>query len=107
MFMRALRAVVAAAALVSLCAFAANMPSGKPEYMLVGIDNKVVFADDGSVQLNAPGNDLVAIFDIGTDPENPKLVAKLGAASGSASGTRTAKTSRPASTMRAARCSPR
>ena len=75
--MRALRAVVAAAALVSLCAFAATMPSGKPEYMLVGIDNKVVFADDGSVQVNPPGNDLVAIFDIGTDPENPKLVAKL------------------------------
>jgi DNA-binding beta-propeller fold protein YncE len=77
MFLRALRAVVAAAALASICAFAATMPSGKPEYMLVGIDNKVVFADDGSVQVNAPGNDLVAIFDIGTDPENPKLVAKL------------------------------
>jgi len=77
MFMRALRAVVAAAALASICAFAATMPSGKPEYMLVGIDNKVVFADDGSVQVNPPGNDLVAIFDIGTDPENPKLVAKL------------------------------
>jgi DNA-binding beta-propeller fold protein YncE len=77
MFMRALRAAVAAAALASICALAASMPSGKPEYMLVGIDNKVVFADDGSVQVNPPGNDLVAILDIGTDPGNPKLVAKL------------------------------
>jgi len=78
MGIRALRAVaIAAAALASIWTFAATMPSGKPEYMLVGIDNKVVFADDGSLQVNPPGNDLVAIFDIGTDPENPKLVAKL------------------------------
>jgi DNA-binding beta-propeller fold protein YncE len=77
MIVSALRAVVAAVTLVAIGSFAATMPSGKPEYMLVGIDNKVVFADDGSVQVNPPGNDLVAILDIGTDPENPKLVAKL------------------------------
>ncbi len=56
---------------------AATMPSGKPEYMLVGIDTKVVFADDGSLQLLPPGNDVVAVVDIGTDPENPKIVARL------------------------------
>jgi DNA-binding beta-propeller fold protein YncE len=53
------------------------MPSGKPEYMLVGIDNKVVFGDDGSLQLKPPGNDVVAIVDIGTDPQNPRIVARL------------------------------
>jgi len=78
MAIRALRAVaVAAAALASTWAFAATMPSGKPEYMLVGIDNKVVFGDDGSLQLRPPGTDLVAVVDIGTDPENPRIVAKL------------------------------
>ena len=70
-------AAVTAGVFASTWGFAATMPSGKPEYMLVGIDNKVVFADDGSVQVNPPGNDLVAIFDIGTDPASPKLVAKL------------------------------
>ena len=70
-------AAVTAGVFASTWGLAATMPSGKPEYMLVGIDNKVVFADDGSVQVNPPGNDLVAIFDIGTDPASPKLVAKL------------------------------
>ena len=67
---------VAAATLASSLAFAATMPSGKPEYMLVGIDNKVVFGDDGSLQLQPPGNDVVAVIDIGTDPGNPKIVAQ-------------------------------
>ena len=70
-------ACIALAALAAGWSNAATMPSGKPEYMLVGIDNKVVFADDGSLQLLPPGNDLVAIVDIGSDPENPKVVARL------------------------------
>jgi DNA-binding beta-propeller fold protein YncE len=78
MAIRALRIVaVAAAALASIWTFAATMPSGKPEYMLVGIDNKVVFGDDGSVQMQPPGTDLVAVVDIGSDPESPKIVARL------------------------------
>jgi len=65
----------AAAALVAACA----TPSapGKPEYMLVGIDTKVIFKDDGALQLLPPGKDSVAIVDIGTDPANPRVVAKL------------------------------
>ena len=78
MAIRALRIVaVAAAVLASIWTFAATMPSGKPEYMLVGIDNKVVFGDDGSVQMQPPGTDLVAVVDIGSDPESPKIVARL------------------------------
>jgi DNA-binding beta-propeller fold protein YncE len=77
MTIRVLRAVALVAAAVTSCAIAATMPSGKPEYMLVGIDNKVVFGDDGSQQLKPPGADLVAVVDIGTDPENPNIVARL------------------------------
>jgi hypothetical protein len=65
------------AAIVGSFTLAATMPSGKPEYMLVGIDTKVVFGDDGAVVNLPPGNDSVAIVDIGTDPENPKIVATL------------------------------
>jgi len=73
-----LRAVaVAAAAIASSWVFAATMPSGKPEYMLVGIDNKVAVGDDGSFVLLAPGTDAVAVVDIGTDPSTPKVVATL------------------------------
>ena len=77
MVMRTLHAVVAAATVVSLGSLAATMPSGKPEYMLVGVDNKIVFRDDGSLLLQPPGTDVVAIVDIGTDPENPKIVARI------------------------------
>jgi DNA-binding beta-propeller fold protein YncE len=75
---RTFRTVAAAlAAVASGWALAATMPSGKPEYMLVGMDTKAVFGDDGSVQMLPPGNDAVAIVDIGTDPGNPKIVAQL------------------------------
>jgi YVTN family beta-propeller protein len=50
---------------------------GKAEYMLVGIDSKATWGDDGKVQNFAPGNDVVTIVDIGTDPANPKIVANL------------------------------
>jgi len=70
-------AAIAAAVFASSFVIAANMPSGKPEYMLVGIDTKLVFGDDGAPQLLPPGNDLIAIVDIGTDPANPKIVARL------------------------------
>jgi DNA-binding beta-propeller fold protein YncE len=67
---------LAATALLAACA--ATAPSGgKPEFMLVGVDTKVVFADDGSPTLFAPGRDSVTIVDIGTDPARPRIVASL------------------------------
>ena len=68
-----------AAALLAMAGCATTVPSGpgKPEYMLVGIDSKVTWGDDGKVQNLAPGNDAVTIVDIGTDPANPKIVANL------------------------------
>ena len=69
-------AAAAAAALVAACA-TTPAPPGKPEYMLVGVDKKVVFKDDGNLQLLPPGNDSIAIVDIGTDPAHPRVVASL------------------------------
>ena len=78
MNIRALRAIaVVTAALASIGTFAATMPSGKPEYMLVGIDTKIVFGDDGALQMLPPGNDLVAVVDIGTDPRIRRSSGKL------------------------------
>lgn len=70
-------ALLAMMAVAATWAAAGTMPSGKPEYMLVGVDEKIVFGDDGALQLHPPGNDWVAIVDIGTDPGNPKVIAKL------------------------------
>ena len=69
-------ALAAVASLVAACATTATAP-GTPEYMLVGVDTKVKFKDDGAVQLLAPGNDSVAVVDIGTDPAHPRIVASL------------------------------
>jgi DNA-binding beta-propeller fold protein YncE len=70
-------AMLGAMALLAACANTAPMQSGKPEFMVVGIDNKVTWADDGKVQNLPPGNDAVTFIDIGTDPANPKIVASL------------------------------
>jgi DNA-binding beta-propeller fold protein YncE len=70
-------AAVAMAAVIAACASTAPTPSGKPEFMIVGVDNKVVFADDGSQQFLPPGKDSVVIVDIGTDPANPRIVTSL------------------------------
>jgi DNA-binding beta-propeller fold protein YncE len=70
-------ALLGATALLAACANTAPMQPGKPEYMLVGIDNKVTWGDDGKVQNLPPGNDAVTIVDIGTDPASPKIVANL------------------------------
>ncbi|HEU5295792.1 MAG TPA: YncE family protein [Burkholderiaceae bacterium] len=68
----------ATAALLAACANpTSTRQPGKPEFMLVGIDNKVTWGDDGKVQNLPPGNDAVTIVDIGTDPANPKIVASL------------------------------
>ena len=68
---------VASALILAACATTAPTPSGKPEFMLVGVDNKVVFADDGNLQLLPPGKDSVVIVDIGTDPAKPRIVTSL------------------------------
>jgi DNA-binding beta-propeller fold protein YncE len=62
---------------VAGCASTGPGGPGKPEYMLVGIDSKVTWGDDGKLQNLAPGKDAVTIVDIGTDPANPKIVASL------------------------------
>jgi DNA-binding beta-propeller fold protein YncE len=69
--------VLTAAAMVAACATDDRMSSGKPEYMIVGIDNKVTWGDDGKLQILPPGKDVVTIVDIGSDPANPKIVANL------------------------------
>ena len=74
---RVLRLAVATAAVLVAACTTTSPPPGKPEYMLVGIDKKVFFKDDGNLQLLAPGNDAVAIVDIGTDPAHPKVVSSL------------------------------
>jgi len=72
-----LLALIAASALLVACANPKPMQPGKPEFMVVGIDNKVTWGEDGKVQLLPPGNDTVTIVDIGSDPANPKIVASL------------------------------
>jgi DNA-binding beta-propeller fold protein YncE len=69
-------ALFAAAIGLAACT-TAPMQAGKPEYMVVGIDNKTTWGNDGKLQLSAPGKDVVTIIDIGTDPANPKIVATL------------------------------
>ena len=64
-------------AVAALAACATTEPPGKPEYMVVGIDNKTMWGTDGKVQFTAPGKDSVTIVDIGTDPANPKIVVNL------------------------------
>jgi DNA-binding beta-propeller fold protein YncE len=70
-------ALLGAAALLAACANTASMQPGRPEFMVVGIDNKVTWGEDGKVQNLPPGNDAVTIVDIGSDPANPKVVASL------------------------------
>jgi DNA-binding beta-propeller fold protein YncE len=70
-------ALLSAAALLAACAATERMAPGKPEYMVIGVDNKVTWGDDGKVQFLPPGKDAVTIVDIGSDPANPKIVASL------------------------------
>ena len=45
-------------------------------FMIVGIDQKVTWDDDGKTILSLPGRDSVLIVDL-ANPENPKIVATL------------------------------
>lgn len=69
-------ASVAAVVVLSACAATPTSP-GKPDYMLVGIDTKVTFQDNGNTAFGPPGRDSVAIVDIGTDPTHPRVVTTL------------------------------
>ena len=70
-------ALLAAAALIAACATDDRMASGKPEYMVVGVDNKITWGEDGKPQFLPPGKDSVTVVDIGSDPANPRVVASL------------------------------
>jgi DNA-binding beta-propeller fold protein YncE len=70
-------AALGATLLLVACADRAPMQAGKPEWMLVGIDNKVTWGEDGKLKLLPPGKDALTIIDIGTEPANPKIVANL------------------------------
>jgi DNA-binding beta-propeller fold protein YncE len=70
-------ALLAAVTLFAGCASTERTSPGKPEFMVVGIDNKVVWGEDGKVQFLPPGKDAVAIVDIGSDPAHPRVVASL------------------------------
>jgi DNA-binding beta-propeller fold protein YncE len=64
---------VATAILLSASLF--GPAHGKP-FMIVGLDEKLLWDDDGKPILAAPGKDQVLIVDV-ADPESPKIVASL------------------------------
>jgi DNA-binding beta-propeller fold protein YncE len=64
---------VATAILLSASLF--GSASAKP-FMIVGLDEKLLWDDDGKPILAAPGKDQVLIVDV-ADPESPKIVASL------------------------------
>ncbi len=51
--------------------------AAEPELMIVGQDEKYVIKETGGRVFAAPGRDTVSIVDIGTDPEEPKIIANL------------------------------
>jgi DNA-binding beta-propeller fold protein YncE len=73
----AVRIVLAAVVLVAACAGPERVTTGKPELMIVGVDNKVTWGEDGKLQVLPPGRDAVTIVDIGSDPADPRIVASL------------------------------
>lgn len=60
---------------ILLCGAGLNVAHAKP-FMIVGIDEKVLWDDDGKTVLSAPGKDSVLIVDL-ADPENPRIAASL------------------------------
>jgi DNA-binding beta-propeller fold protein YncE len=58
-----------------LCGAGANYAFAKP-FMIVGLDEKVSWDDDGKTVLSLPGKDSVLIVDL-ANPEDPKIVATL------------------------------
>jgi DNA-binding beta-propeller fold protein YncE len=62
-------------AAILLCSAGLNLAHAKP-FMIVGLDEKVSWDDDGKTVLSLPGKDSVLIVDL-ADPESPKIVATL------------------------------
>jgi DNA-binding beta-propeller fold protein YncE len=62
-------------AAVLLCGAALSVADAKP-FMIVGLDEKVLWDDDGKIVLSLPGKDQVLIVDL-ADPESPKIAASL------------------------------
>jgi DNA-binding beta-propeller fold protein YncE len=62
-------------AAILLCSAGLNPAHAKP-FMIVGLDEKVSWDDDGKTVLSLPGKDQVLIVDL-ADPESPKIVATL------------------------------
>jgi DNA-binding beta-propeller fold protein YncE len=62
-------------AAILLCGTSFNLAHAKP-FMIVGLDEKVLWDDDGKTVLSPPGKDSVLIVDL-ADPENPRIAATL------------------------------
>jgi DNA-binding beta-propeller fold protein YncE len=65
---------------VYLCAAAATIAVPAivhAELMIVGNDQKVTWDAAGKLITSAPGSDSISVVDIGTDPDNPKIIANL------------------------------
>src|ERR1700733_11033907 len=62
-------------AAVLLCSSSFNLAHAAP-FMIVGIDEKMTWDDEGKTVLAAPGKDSVLIVDL-ANPEDPKIVATL------------------------------
>ncbi len=58
-----------------LCGAGFNYACAKP-FMIVGLDEKVTWDDDGKTVLSPPGKDAVLILDL-ANPEAPKIVTSL------------------------------
>ena len=65
---------IAAALLV--CGASFFTPASAKPFMIVGLDEKITWDDDGKPILAPSGKDQVLILDL-ADPENPKIVASL------------------------------
>jgi DNA-binding beta-propeller fold protein YncE len=63
------------AAAILLCSSSLHLAHAKP-FMIVGLDEKVWWDDDGKTILNPPGKDQVLIVDL-ANPEDPKIAASL------------------------------
>ncbi|HXN69349.1 MAG TPA: YncE family protein, partial [Bradyrhizobium sp.] len=61
--------------MVLLCSAGLHSAHAKP-FMIVGLDEKVWWDDDGKTILSAPGKDQVLIVDL-ANPESPKIAAAL------------------------------
>jgi DNA-binding beta-propeller fold protein YncE len=60
---------------ILFCSASFNPALAKP-FMIVGLDEKVLWDDDGKTVLSQPGKDSVLLVDL-ADPENPKIAATL------------------------------